>query len=235
MKNTFKILLLIIIFSCNSVMAQNEELIFTSFHQGPKDNCASVALLKAAVYKYGLGKVISYKHISNGIHVLLKSKQEFNLSNSEISIAKKASGFIKTNNRFSSKTIENHIIEYADTLYAVEAKYISIYGYSGCDKDPLDRKYNTFKLAIDLISNNGVCTDNVYKYLGLSIKGDINDYDKNVNFKLLKGTILYSATSNHAIAVFENSGDDYGELVLIKTRMKVNNNNFKPEYFLSLE
>lgn len=226
------------VFFLNSLIvnAQADKLIFTSFHQGPKDNCASVALLKAAIYKYGIGRVISYKHVSDGIHILLKSNQEFNLSNSEISIAKRASGFTKTDIRLiNDSSVENHIIEYADTLYAVEAKYISIYGYSGCDKDPLNRQYNTFKLAIDLISNNGVCTDNVYKYLGLFIKGDIRDYNKNVDFKSLKGTILYSATSNHAIAVFENSGDDYGELVPIKRRMKVGNNNFKPEYFFNLK
>ncbi len=95
MKNTFKILLLAIIFSYNKVLAQNDELIFNSFKQGERFNCASVALIKAAIYKYGLGKVIKYQKNTDGIHVQLKNGQELDLSDKELSAASSAAGFTK--------------------------------------------------------------------------------------------------------------------------------------------
>lgn len=61
---------------------------------GGQDNCASVAIIKASMYKYGIGKVVACRPRPNGIHVTLKNGQELDLSSTELAAARAADGFV---------------------------------------------------------------------------------------------------------------------------------------------
>ena len=232
MKSTAKLFFVIILFTARQALAQNEQLIFTSFFQGARDNCASVALLKSAMYKYGVGKVVTCQQQAGGIHVTLRNGQAVDLSNDELAASRAANGFIPSENADPSNPVVAHIFGYADTLYAVEAKYIATYGYSGCDRAIVSTQYNTYALALQFISKPGVCTDNVYKYLGLSITGGIQNYTEQIDFSAMKGVILYNMP--HAIALYQNQGDGYGTLVPVAPVMKLNKFKFKPKWFIVL-
>ncbi len=109
------------VFSGIQCCAQNA--VMQAFKQGPSDgegNCASVAVIKAAIGKYGPGKVFTVIHdrANQCCTIILKTGVRFCFTYSELEAAQKANGFIQK--RFDP--VSTDIKAYADTCFAVICK-----------------------------------------------------------------------------------------------------------------
>ena len=217
------------------VYAQTDSLGFFAFKQGAAKNCASVAIIKAGIYKYGIGNVFRSANKDGSTHIWLKNQQELDLTAKEINQAAQRSAFLSMSDTEKLDETSAKVITYADSLYAIIAKYIQVNGYSECGSYAITRKHSSsFKSALKFISNKGICTDNAYRYLGLSIKDTIYDYTPAVNFNVLPpGVVLY--TDEHAVAVYKSYADAYGEPTLISSPMKVDTFTFEPLYYFVLK
>lgn len=231
MKKSF----LLIAFLASSVFArsQNDFSIAKSFRQGNANNCASVALIKAAMLKYGYNRIFSYKRSGN-YDVDLKDGTKLIISQEELNLASVYSHFDTTGIYRKLGSRRDSVLFYAYMSYACIAKYISEYGYWGCTDDEGEsvhiEKIPEFKNALSFITNTSFCTDNCYKLLGLKIKENkIADYTGEAPLNE-KGTILYSKA--HAVTVYNNQLDCHGQWVPVSAK-KVCRNVFK--WYIVLE
>jgi len=77
--------------------SQSDFNILSSFCQGSANNCASVALIKAAMYKYGYNQIFSYQRKDNNYNMLLRDGIKLTISQDELNSAKNYSNFDTTN------------------------------------------------------------------------------------------------------------------------------------------
>lgn len=185
------------------------------FSQNSK-NCASIALIKAAMLRYGYDKVIQYEKHADVYNVILRDGSHLNISQEELELAKKFARF-EINKVLSEHDI-NEVMLHAHLLYACIAKKVQLEGYYGCEED--DGSYHKYKpvkkysKALRFISRTSICTDKCYVLLGLNIKGKINDYTDTTVLNE-DGTILYS--KGHAVAAYQGKIDCYGDWITVST------------------
>lgn len=139
--------------------APEDNVLFNAFKQGNVNgggNCASIALIKAAIGTFGVGNVFtSSKDEENKILLVrLKDDTSYSIPFSEIDLSIKENGFkIKSQLDQALK-----IKAYADTCFAVMVKV-----------QEKIQKYDSYEKSLSSLLN-GYYTPNVYKLLGVEFK-----------------------------------------------------------------
>jgi hypothetical protein len=217
-------------FPCFS-QADQEFLIADSFYQGGANNCASVALIKAAMLKYGYNNMFTSAKAGSSYAIRLKDGTQLSISEAEVALAKDYASFaIRNNSGLGSE--QQEVLNYAYMAYAAIAKNIVKNGYWGCVEQgsPHLTNYKDYKGALYFISRTSFCTDYCYRLLGYKSKENkIFDFtDKSTPPP--KGVILYSWP--HAVAVYDNRLDCHGTWLPLTTNT-VCYNDFK--WYIELE
>lgn len=195
----------------------SKKFIITFFRQGEGfsgGNCASVALLKSALGKFGMD-IVQITDREDGFSARLKDKRVIKISNKEYLLAHKKSGFVLKNKSEIAK-------EYFEYLQKVFAVMVKVY----LKKNPYLKNYNEALYELSGRQN----TDKIDRYLGLkkyyskplTKDEDISTekFDKIVNSK--KHLLLYEG--NHAVYASEGYYDNYGEMAPFK------NNTYEFKY-----
>lgn len=127
------------------------ELLYKSFRQGERTNCASIALIKASLEVYGLDSLFTVSNKNaDEINVILKDGTSEKLSKIELDLSRNSAGFVLMDS--SKESIQ--VYEYAILTYAILAKH----------KMTIE-KYNKFEDALTELEY-GADASEVYKYLG---------------------------------------------------------------------
>lgn len=204
---------LLFLFSFLTAFSQqkpDENLLFNAFKQGSVKgggNCASIALIKAAIGTFGIDSVFSYSAAPNGnsITVKLKNDSTIEVKYSEILEATKANGF-----KIKSTDPKAALIKaYADTCFAIMVKMNEIIW-----------EYPSFKEALEGLLN-GYNTPAVHDLLGLEFENISTDL---AALRANKNIIFYN--SYHA--VFSSYG--YYDETKSKSGYSLNE-NFKKNRF----
>ena len=195
------------------MFAASDSLIVSSFWQGAANNCASIALIKAAFLKYGYKNVFTVKIDNSQYHLTLKDGTELVLSEQERVQAAAYAKFDTAGIYRDLGSETNNVMFQTDLAYACIAKYIQKKGYWLCAEENNKRipRIKSFEKALKFISHRSFCTDNSYRYLGLKIKDNkIFDFNNPSDIKD-QGAILYSDA--HAVAVYKSNLDCHGDWV----------------------
>lgn len=231
MKNLISIFILFITIPCFSQTSDFE--VVNLFYQGKANNCASIALIKAAMSKYGYKNIFQVTKNDNKYSIKLKDNTELTISKDEYDLAKKYSKF-EINETQLSSTEKEEVLYYAYLSYAVIAKYIEKNGFWGCVDNNGNsfhyRKTKSYEESLNFITRTSICTDNCYRLLGLKIKdGKVQNYTGTENMNNT-GIILYSW--QHAVATYNSKLDCHGTWQDIGTQ-KICGNKF--EFYIELE
>lgn len=190
-----------------------DSLIINSFCQGAANNCASVALIKAAMNKYGYKNIFKLNQGADGNNITLKDQTQLPINTDEYNLAKRYAKF--RTGGFSSElgAEKDSVLFYAYLSYACIAKFIQIKGYWGCEgkngePGPFEGAKSNFLEALKFITNTSICTDYCYRLLGFpTVENKIFDYDPKIGLNV-PGTILYSWV--HAVPVYNDQVDCHG-------------------------
>ncbi|WFB69111.1 hypothetical protein [Chryseobacterium sp. WX] len=148
-----------------SVSAQQhlpeDNLLFNAFKQSNVNgggNCASIALIKASIGTFGLGKVFTSErdNLNMVLKVKLKNSTQCNIKYSEIDQSIKENGF-KLN---STSEAAIAIKSYADTCFAVMVKVNELIS---------KQKFKSYEESLSSMLD-GYYTPNIYSLLGLKFK-----------------------------------------------------------------
>ncbi len=149
-----KAMVLITFFWCMAFYANcqiDSEVLFKSFRQGQRANCASIALIKASLEVYGLNNLFFIINEKNETtKYILKDSSIVLLSKEELALADSSAGFEIIEESQDSRAI----LKYAKLTYAIMAKH----------KQNIEN-YKTFVEALEDLEY-GANAEDVYKYLG---------------------------------------------------------------------
>lgn len=199
-----------------------KNLLFNAFYQG-KDaesigagNCASIAIIKAAMFTFGYD-VVSYEKEQNSYLVTLKNGENISFNDNEFLYAKKESSFIfgKYKNE-SEKEQFSEIINYAHICFATICKMAQKHG----DFSSRYSKFiipESFELAVEII-NDGTFTPHVYEFLGLEDYASAT-YRIGLRKKIKQSYGMVLWTNSHAMYSSEGYFDLYGKKQKFKRRV----------------
>jgi hypothetical protein len=133
----------------------NEDIIKAFWQQGA-NNCASIALIKAAVSTFGVNNVFELERTEDKYWAKLKDSTEVNFSKADLELSIKVGSFQKSKDTSPEKQqMYTSIKEYAELCFAVMvAKY------------NIDNNINSFEKSL-LSLSNGANARFVSQYLGL--------------------------------------------------------------------
>lgn len=231
MKNVYTVtLLLAFLIRAAPLTAQTDtdQKVISSFYQNGGSNCASIALIKAAMSQYGYNKIFEFKHEGGKYKVTLRNNQKLTVTDEELALAKTKAQFGTENTTPQTEDILLH----AYLAYACIAKYIAVHGYWGCVEDGNTHYLPMYKFekALRFITKTSYCTDNAYRLLGFSVAGnEVKDFNPAVALPE-KGVLLYSL--DHAVVVYKGQLDCYGNWLKLSDG-KLCNQEFK--WYLQLQ
>lgn len=202
---------------------KKDQSIFTAFYQGKdfegerEGNCASIAIIKAAMYTYGEEAIIYT--VNNGIYeVILKNNDQISFTNNELELVKKDASFILGDYEEDgvSEELYADYIEFAHICYASMCKMIA---KEGDYNSRLGRTIypEDFDLALETL-NDGTHTPSVYELLGLE-----NHVTPSFGGKFRKrakedfGMVLW--TKSHAMFAAKGYLDLYGNKIKVRGRL----------------
>ncbi|MDO7884233.1 hypothetical protein [Hymenobacter cheonanensis] len=215
-----------------------------AFYQGQTGNCASVALIKAAIDRYGLGRVFDTTRTGTSVNIRLRNGQLLTITDAERRQAGQAAMFVR-NDQSQPKPEGSDlpiaeatpIIQYANLCYAAMAKFIETYGEYGC----LNRDNTTaeptragnFQDALATLAN-GVCSDTIYRHLGLEVQNPLHaEFDPALDFTNSPGVLVYSP--RHAVVLWRKYFDYHGDWVPRSNRGQCQTRRFKAQFYLVLK
>jgi len=199
-----------------------KKLLFNAFYQGKDEesvgagNCASIAIIKAAMFTFGY-EVISFEKEQNIYHVTLKNGEKISFNENELLYAKKESSFIL--GKYDTETEKeqfNEILEYAHICYATICKMAQKNG----DFSSRYSKFiipENFELAVEII-NDGTFTPHVYEFLGLEDNATAT-YRTKLRKKVKQSFGMVLWTNSHAMYSSEGYFDLYGNKQKFKGRV----------------
>lgn len=206
-KNTFLsiiFMLLCQVATVKSMHVDSIKTIYTSFKQGAKNNCVSVALIKTTMAQYGIYKVfreVVVKKDSTIIH--LKNGKKIRIHKNDLENTKKQSGFIKLKS-----------CELADTIYYMANFYFAVLVFNFCQEEKCNAKN-----ALKKINGKGLDTETAFHYLGIP-EGSITKLSRTENGEtdpyFFKSAVVYVLYNNaHAAAACLDEYDEYGANILL--------------------
>jgi len=215
-----------------SAQLPSNENVVKTFYQDAANNCASVAIIKAAMCKYGYNKVVSYTLHESEFKIKYRNNEKITVTEEERQMASEYARFWI--NDILQYELKDSVVFYACLYYACIAKYIEAKGYWGCEdsdgSSPKFRPMKNYERALKFISRVSYCTDNAHRLLGLSIKS--NKVQELTNSTILPpyGVVLYSW--KHAVVVFNGTIDCYGDWKQVSTS-RICGNKF--EWYVELD
>lgn len=182
----------------------DDRFILESFWQ-KEDNCTTVALIKAAIIKYGINRVFKTARKNNHLLVTLKDGKLLTLTNAEIRKLNKTNllGFRRPRDA-KQKNQLGQVKKYVRLCFAVIVRNIQLHGYEG--------KEYTRTEAIDELISKGMKTDHIHRLLGLQRKTSSSHQlalKHLKSFKRKKAILLYSDT--HIVVASSGYYDNYGD------------------------
>ncbi|HRG88092.1 MAG TPA: hypothetical protein PLW44_03670 [Chitinophagales bacterium] len=190
--------------------------VIKSFKQGAANNCASIAIIKAAIHRYGIDNVYAEQISDNGdTQITMRDKTTFEISAKEVAKWAPKSKYIHINGDATLRTYE-----YALKCFAVLVKCYAIKEEVSIDE------------ALDDICNDGLNSDYVYIYLGIpdekiSRLEFSDDGTRDLNqFKKHDGYLFYN--DNHVAMASLDNYDEYGELLPLEEFQGYHRRVFKP-------
>ncbi len=199
-----------------------KNLLFKAFYQGRDEesigagNCASVALIKAAMFAFGY-EVFLIKKDSESYHITLRNNEVVTLNEDELLYASRMSAFILGKYENNSELEEfKRIREYAHLCFAVMCKMAQKYG----DYSSRYSKFiipETYEMAVEIL-NDGTFTPQVYEFLGLEESvSPVYRYNLISKFRGNFGMVIWTGVH----AVYANAGyfDLYGNKKRLTNRV----------------
>lgn len=185
----------------DSTAGIDDELLFSGFHQGPQNDCASVAFIKAALNVYGLNNLFIIDTIKPSVYkVTLKNGNIDTITSQQIQLATDSAHFILND---VNNVIQVVIKKYAELTFCIMV----------AEKMNVDN-IKTFPESLNRLCN-GANTPSIYQYLGFI-------HDVNVQYLTWHSSIRHSIgivawKSNHAVFVSRGFMDNHGS----KCRLKI--------------
>jgi hypothetical protein len=215
----FSLCFLVISVKAQPIAVSNPEIMFNAFAQGMVaggGNCAAIAICKSAILTFGVHGVFTETHTADTYNIVLKTGEKLFISDQELSLAIKESGFLVDNfaGYTTNDSLEKRLItDYAYLCYAVMGKMVMLHGDGQHDLVPTadengfvdSCRYYSYKNALyDL--NDGGYTPTNYHLLGL------DEYvyvpHRWTNTKSIHSGISWS--TGHAIFIRKGHYDDHG-------------------------
>jgi hypothetical protein len=185
-----------------------DKFIIESFWQ-KKANCATVAIIKAAILKYGLNRVFTVRKKLGTYVVILKNKKLLTLTDADINRINRKNDITFSRYRVKSKKEQlNKLRNYARFCFAVIVRNIQLYGFDG--------KEYTQSAAVHNLLLKGIKTDHLHDLLGLTRrtqKAHRLTERQLPALKNKKGLLLY--THEHIVVASEGYYEDYGKAIVI--------------------
>ena len=191
-----------------------KKLLFKAFYQG-KDaesigagNCASIAIIKAAIFTFGYN-VISYKKAGNSYLVTLKNGDSLTFNESELLYVKKESSFLL--GKYKNESEKEQFLEILDYAHLCFASICKMAQENGDFSSRFSKfiKPESFELAVEII-NDGTFTPHVYEFLGLE-KHVSATYRTKLRKRIRQSCGMVLWTNSHAMYSNEGYFDLYGK------------------------
>lgn len=213
MKTNLCSLILILFFISASAQQHlpQDNLLFNSFKQSNVNgggNCASIALIKASIGTFGIGKVFTSKKddVNKVLNVTLRDNNSYEIKYSELDESIKENGFKIKSQNSEAKNIK----AYADTCFAVMVRV-----------NEKIWEYDSYTESLSSLLN-GYNTPNVYRLLGIKFKQISTDELSNNN-----NIIFYN--SYHAVYSSYGYYDETKSNSGYSLNSKFDNNRFGPK------
>ncbi|HEX2628557.1 MAG TPA: hypothetical protein VHM26_06095 [Chitinophagaceae bacterium] len=174
-----------------------------AFHQGlvaEGGNCASIAVIKAAIQVFGVDGVFTSVQVNDGWSITLRNNTKLKLSRNELNLVSANCGFIRDSSTNAERNLfYQKVYDYAILCYAVMIKNAMTLG----EGDSL--RFESFSNAMSAL-NDGTYTPCVYRFLGLE-----NHVIPHGWYARTKGEAGFVAWSNgHAVFASDGRYDDHG-------------------------
>lgn len=197
MKKTIVLTTLCFLLSITGDAQVDADNLFTCFRQGERGNCASIALIKAAINVFGIDSVFSEQRINDTlIQAVLKNGRKYSISNSDLQFAQKSADFkIQVNGH-------EEIINYAIKCYAVMGKVRQ-------ELEGLD----TYKESLEYLER-GYYTPSVYVLLGM--ENNVIHLKRFSNISSKCGIVAWR--TKHAVFACNGFMDDHGRKESVSLR-----------------
>lgn len=224
-----------------SAMGQSaDSLRMQAFAQGKAKNCISVALIKAAIQRYGVGQVFDTLRTGPQVQVTLRDHTVLTLTDAE---RQEAAGWVRFRRPAPPSALpaaeRAALVSYATFCYAVMGKYIQTKQLYGC-MDPVHKRpfeyapLGSYRAALRKLTKRSICSDNAYRHLGLPVVDEqAPDYSPNHVFSLTTGAVAYS--NDHAVFVLGTQYDDHGTWKPLATQVKADDVAFEPKWYFELK
>lgn len=193
-----------------------DQFIMESFWQHPEGyNCATVAMIKVAMLRYGPGNVFKCRKTKHAYHIALRDHRKLTIYKDEVKKFNWGNGFHFSNYKVKEKLKAVSILkEQVQLSYAIMIKYLNRFGFEGERYSIKDAKeYLQYGFGEDDPFN----TDHLYRFLGIKMASEkvIDLKEKHLKAILTKKAVmLYSY--KHVVAVCRGYYDDYGSLRKIR-------------------
>ena len=180
---------------CSKLFCQiDADVVIGAFYQKGQDNCASIALIKASLNKYGF-TAFKIDTIGKEYKVTLKNGDIVTIDDDKIIQAADVASFKYPEG--ATVTLQKQVIKkYAEVMFCVMAAY----------KWKIDTN-TSFKEALDILGQ-GAYTPTVYRYLGL--RPNINVIEMRDLARVKKKCALVVWSAHHAVFSCNGYVDDYG-------------------------
>ena len=189
-----------------------DKFIIEGFWQG-KDNCICIAIIKAAIIKYGFNRVFKIERKGSHFLITLKNNLLLTITDTEIKKLNRNSEIIFRRPRDEKKKlILRRLKRYVRLCFAVIVRNIQLNGYEGKEYTQTD--------AVQKLLLKGIKTDHIHTLLGLhrkTVHAHKLAHKHLLSFKRKKATLLYS--DNHIVVASGGYYDNYGEAKKLGTRM----------------
>lgn len=209
-----------------------------AFAQDQANNCISVALIKAAILRYGVGEVFDTLRTGTQVQVTLRDGTLLVLTDAERQQAAAWARFKQPLAPGLPTAERAAIVSYATFCYAVLAKYIQTKHLHGCTNDagqaavlaPLGR----YRRTLRFLTNTSICSDNAYRHLGLPVLNDkAPPYSPSQVFSPTTGAVAYN--DGHAVFVLGNQYDDHGKWQPLAQQVNADAGSFEPKWYFELK
>jgi hypothetical protein len=193
--------------------------VLTAFHQGAKNNCATIAIIKVAIATFGLENVFEHKYDESvKLHtVTLKNQKQFTFTESERINLSDQSGFIL---KINPDQIHQQIYDYAILCFVAIVKYY------------MKLENLTAEESLIEINRKGINSDFAFLNLGFNenqIRFLTEDNNGTAKPEIYATNLVYMFyNNNHAVMATLDKYDEYGIAINLNQLVRNHSSFFKP-------